>query len=309
MKKRPSSKKSSTARTSSRGIGTRTREVIRVRASRAVSKPSVTSKKTGTDSRRTSKGSSTTKYGKPGQKLSPKKHASTRSVSARTRVSRNGRMGTAVGSRSKNGKRKIARKLPLRFPKKGDISPVFAKYVDPVGDVKRVTYAQVEVDFSYEGDLEDLEESDFETEEEYERAVRKLSKKKRRIVPLKIGYYTRKSIKRLDFEDIREAAHRHKGWGQRVTLISVKGFLQRKPDKERRGVYFTKKRAKRAARATNIRETKKLKGRAHRAEVRNKASDKALAEMARRLAITEAENRALKESKHHARKRRRGTRR
>ena len=324
MKKgKQQSVKSSSARTASRSKGTQRGSTgTRARASSANRGTSKKRKKTASLSSSSTKRSSAKrsvartvkqrKGTKPRVRVaSPSANArrkKTAPIQSKRRKSSPPRVRVASSRVPKKGK------LRTSFPPKGRISPVFAKYVEPVTEERRVTYAQVTVDLSYTGEEvgeDEIDPDDYETEEEYLRAVKRARKKSRRTFPLKLGYYTKKSVAKLDSEDIEEILRSK--YGDRATLKGVEGFLQRKPDSERRGVYFTKKRAKRAARAAQIRETKKERSRAFQAERRGKAFEKAASSLTEENRRLKAELNALKSlkksSSHRAPRNRRGTRR
>lgn len=299
-KKNASSKKRTRVLTGKLARVTAPRAGTRASASRA-------SKSTSVKSRKTSRGKSTSskhsapkpravtrsrKATRPKARSAPKR-AKPKSTPKRSTSKSKATLAATRSARAKRSaskdKRSRGAKVPARprisntlrhgFPKRGTISPVFAKYVEEVTDDRRVTYVQVEGAFFYAGEDEEGEE------------IRKRGR--RRSIPVKLGYFTRDEVDALSREDVEELVAEK--YGDKFKLYAIHGFLHRKPDEERKGVYFTKARAKKAARAALARENKQLRSKIHH----HKRAAKADAIAKRTLA---EENTILRaQLKHHTR--------
>jgi len=101
------------------------------------------------------------------------------------------------------------------------MSPVFRKYVRPVGATRGVTYAIADVGY-----------------------VSPPNRISVRRFPVKLGYHNRASAARLTSEDVADLLRSLHGDQQE--LLDVVGIVQRRPKSERKGVYFTKAAQKRA---------------------------------------------------------------
>lgn len=240
--KRKSSKQPSAARTVKRTKDTEHRAPMRVRASRVGSG-------TRANKSKTSKG---------------KSHGSKRTSSKNKRTRASNRKLSQVAKR----------RFRTGFPTRGNISPIFAKYMMPVGYQRHVTYAMATVRYVYIGEGDD------------EKTKRRTAK-----VPIAMGYLTKKEVAELTFDDVQDAVENLKG--PRAQVLEVHGFVQRKPVKQREHVMFTKKdqaRHDRSRKRTDV--IKANKARAASDRIR-KTTEKANKKLATENALLKAEIKRL----------------